>query len=759
MNKARTTKLTRGLVLLAALLVPAPALAQTGDSNEGRAAPATETPDTAGPARPKLKYDGHFRLESNDQSYRYSLYYYFASNGGFSNLESPVFYPPPYQLVLTEDKKIKYEFDRDEGTLTLWVRKPTSFERIENELRRKLATVAVSRHKLTIMEGTKPYRPSVLPLNSAVFEFTKNKKRSGEVEGARLKEADVAIHFYDVSEAEAGKLISDLEKDVTQLLFRYSFSAISDEVCTAKFESRGVQDVDLFKKVKGKGGEGLVARHQAVNLADELVAQEIFTIRCADGGSLADLTDILMEKLATQKTRTVASWEDLDRLIAFDPDSFKADVTTHLRTVEKEVDRKQALDAMSDAMSAAQSQAIEGGVEVGYSLFSAKAEASYADTSSESRAGARKAFTDALKKMGVSVNWDGKKFVPKTVDVHSVADLDAKWARNLEFRYEIPEGQQGKESILLTKDDRTVMTSGKMRRQFDHRLAQVEAAMEGIAARLALEETATAGISERLPSASLRDIIHADEEAVSFRTEERKHVLIEARGERTFTNDDGESETEGYDVEVSATNDVRIDADDDVRIDADDDVRIDARDNVRIRARGIRENPRRGRRANAGMVEIEATGDVRIEADRDPERRADGDIRIAADGRLDLRGKEILFNRRPHISVDTCRYHFLREDNERSVHQFYRNLGRRDRVALVAGFTQGCKGNYSPELRLHRNGRNSSDWILRVNNWRKCWRLYVDVVFMDGFGVARNSMNETGDFGRSLTLERTWCEP
>ena len=750
MNKVRTNRLTRRLGLLAALLVPALALAQTGGSSEEGGESAAKTPDTSGPARPKLRHGGPpFRLESNDQSYQYLLHYYFESNGGFANLESHVFYPPPYQLVLTEEKKVKYDFDKDERTLTLWIRQPTSFERIEKELRRKLATVAVQKHKVEILEGTVPYRISVLPLNSAAFEFTKDKKRSGKVEGAGLKEGDVAVHFYDVSEAETGKLISDLEKDVTQLLFRYTFSAISDEICTAKFESRGVQDIDLFKKVKGKGREGLVARQQVVNIADELVAQEIFTIRCADGGSLADLTDILMERLATQETRTVASWEDLDRLIAFDPDSFKADMTTALRTVEKEVDRKQALDAMSEAMSAAQSQAIAGGFEVGYSLFSAKAEASFADASSESKAGARKTFTDALKKMGMSVDWDGKKFVPKTVDVHSVSDLDAKWARNLEFRYEIPEGQEGSGEILLTEDDRTVMTSGKMRRQFDHRLAQVETALGDIAARLALEETATAGISERLPSASLRDIIHAGEETVSFGTEEHKHVLIEARGERIFTNEDGETETESYDVDIRATEDVDIRADDDVDIRADDDVDIYARENVWIRARGVRENPERGRRANPGDIEIEATGNVTIEADRDPEMRADGNIRIAADGKLDLRGKEILFNKRAHISVGTCRYNFLREDNDRSMHEFYRNLGRRDRVAVVAGFTQGCKGDYSPELRLHRNGRHSDDWILRVNNWRECRRLYVDVVFMDGFGVARNgTYDDTGDFGR-----------
>ena len=660
----RISRLTRRLALPAALLVPVLAVAQTGGSSEGNSARATKAPDTSGPARPKLKEFGPARIESNDQSSRYLLPYYFDSNGNYSNLESHVFYPPHYALVLTEDKKIKYNFDKDESTLTLWVRQPTSFERIVKALRRDLAIAAVERYNVTIMEGKKPYRFHVLPVNSAAFEFTKNKKSSDEIRGASLKEdTDVAVHFHDVSEAVARKLISDLEINVTQLLFQYTFSGISDEVCTAKFESRGVQDVDLFKKVKGKGKEGLVARHQVVNIADELVAQEIFTIRCADGATLVDLTDILMNRLANQETRTVASWGELDELTAFDPDSFKADVTTHLRTVEKEVDRNQALDAMSDAMSVAQSRATAGGIELGFSqFFSPKLEASFAGSSSQSRAGARKAFTDALKKIGMSVDWDGEKFVPKTVDVHSVADLDAKWARNLEFKYEIPEGQEGGGAILLTEDDRIATTSGKMRRQFDHRLAQVEAKMKDIAARLALEETATAKISERLPSASLRDIIHADERTISFRTDEHKDVRIEARGEHTFTNESGETGTEGYNADIRATNSVDIRADNDVNIQVDDDIDIRADDDVDIRAdngvdivagvnveidaHGVRESLRRGRRANPGMVDIEATGDVRIRAQEDNERKADGDVRIRADGTLYLNGGAIYFNGR-----------------------------------------------------------------------------------------------------------------
>ena len=66
------------LPVLAALLASDPASAQANIPNK-HSVSGIETPTAAntaaGPARPKLKYDGHFRLRSNDETYKYSLYY------------------------------------------------------------------------------------------------------------------------------------------------------------------------------------------------------------------------------------------------------------------------------------------------------------------------------------------------------------------------------------------------------------------------------------------------------------------------------------------------------------------------------------------------------------------------------------------------------------------------------------------------------------------------------------------------------------
>ena len=695
------------LPILAALLASGPASAQVNIPNK-HSVSGPETPTTAGPARPKLKYDGHFRLKSNDGTYRYSLYYYFEQDGGFSDLQSHVFYPPPLHLVTDKDGNIRRHIDEDEEVLTLWVRQPSSFELIENDLRQELSTVAVEKYDVDIIPGTDPYRISVLPLNSAIFEFTKSKDKSDHVEGIGLAEGDIVVHFHGLSAEEAGKLTDNLEKDNIQLLFRYTFSAVSDETCAAKFEGGGVQDIDLFKKVKGKGGEGLVARHQTVNIADDLVAQEIFKIRCAEGEMLADLTEILMDRLGKQETRKVADWESLDALIAFDENSFKADVTKELKTVENEVTRKQALDAMSKAMNNAK----KVGVELGYKLFAAEAKGTFEDSDTESKAEARKAFMDALRKTGKSVEWDGDEFIPKTVDVHSVADLDAKWARNLSFEYSIPQGLEGREDILLTASDRTALTSGPERLIMQHRLEQLEAKMANLSGRLASEEAAVADLSKRMPSSGdIWNILHVDDKEIALRTGEPKHVVIAAQGTRKDKKD--KTVTRGYDVDIRATDDVDIRATDD--------------------------------------VDIRATDDVDI--------RAEGDVDIRAEGDVDIRGEKFSFNKKPLISVKNCHYVFKRRDSQRRATNFYRTLGEKDQnIAVVSGFSQesDCY-EPPPSLTVLRMGSDNKKWRLDVQNWR-CDRLDVHITFMKGVDVTRvTTYRGRGKGSHSLRQTDSWC--
>ncbi len=605
------------------------------------AAPDTDAPSVAeaqtvaGPARPKLRQDGEFRLRSND-GVEYRLYYYFQHNGGLSKLDSHVFYPPPYHLVVDEGGDlIKYDFDEDTGDLTLWVRQATNSNEIAAELRRQLARVAVREHRVRLEDGTDPYRVGVLPLTSAYFQLTKSERKSREFV-AGVQEGDIAIYFSNLSRGGAENIIEDLQDNTTQLSFQYAFGAISEEKCIASFEGGGVQDIDLFKRLNGKGGDGLVSRHQVVQIADDLAEQEIFKVRCPEPSMLPSLTDVLLRRLEGRKERNVASWEELDRLIAFDADSFKADITNSLNTIENEVIREEALAAFSDASSQAASTAVEAGASGSFGPFQAAMEGSYASSTSEAQAQAKRAYTDALAKRGISVEWSGWRSVPKTVDAHSVADLDTKWARDVTFEYSIPGGQTGRGALLLGADDRTAAMSSEERRAIDHRLQQLKPIVE---ASYRLQE-----MEAMVRASRLLDIVHIDvgDDGRSFGLVRSEDADADGDNDESAARfwpgylelrATGGKDDDGDTVETFArfeSDDLELHAYDDVDVEADD-VDIDAEDRVTIESRKVVPEKQAGHRGKAG---------VRIRT------REGAPVHISSDGYLIIDAKGIIFNGR-----------------------------------------------------------------------------------------------------------------
>ena len=368
--------------------------------------------------------------------------------------------------------------------------------------------------------------------------------------------------------------MNDLLNDTTQLSFNYTFSALAEEKCTASFQGEGVQDIEIFRQLEGEGGEGLVSRRQAAKIADDLVDQEVFQLSCPEGGMLSDLTDFLLKRLEDREERDVASWEELGGLIALDPKDFRADVTETLSTVDNSVVRDHVSDAMSAASSRTKDLEVDAKVAANFiELFSAELEGRFRNETEEAKATAKTAVRDALRKSGVSVDWQGWRCIPKTVDVHTVAEMRARWAKGVEFEYSLPKGQEGSGSRHLTAQDRTASIPGAKLRGIDHRLQKLESIVE---ASRVLQE-----LDWLVEARHVLDLVHVDGEgdAQSLTTTVRY-------GE----NDDGDPVEgvarlrPGY-VRLRASSDVDIDADDDVDIDADD-VDIDADDEVDIRADG-----------------------------------------------------------------------------------------------------------------------------------------------------------------------------
>ena len=57
-----------------------------------------------------------------------------------------------------------------------------------------------------------------------------------------------------------------------------------------------------------------------------------------------------------------------------------------------------------------------------------------------------------MEKMGVLGEWEGEVYVPKSVDVYSVADMRRTWGTNLRFEYRITTGATAVHSVNLTKE-------------------------------------------------------------------------------------------------------------------------------------------------------------------------------------------------------------------------------------------------------------------------------------------------------------------
>ena len=617
-------------VLLVAMALSMRSNADAASAEETVPRPTVQTDlavqTTAGPARPKLRFDGEFDLESND-GVGYRLYYYFQHGGSPDNLESHVFYPPPYHLVTDEGRQIKYNFDEGENILTLWVRYANSSREIVRALRTHLAKVAVDQHQAKIIPGTNPYRISVLPVTSWHFNLTKNGEQSGKYE-ASLPEGDVAVHFRDVNADSARGIVNDLQSDTTQLSFQYTFSALAEETCTASFRGEGVQGIDIFRQLEGEGERGFVSRRQAAQIADDLVDQEVFQVSCPEGGMLSDLTDFLLRRLEDREERDVASWEELDQLIALDLDDFRADITETLKTVDNRVVRTHVANAMSNASSKFEKTKVGLGTSANFiDLLSAELEGNFSNETDEATATAKRAVSDALKKSGVQVDWQGWRSTPKTVDVHTVAEMSAEWASGVEFEYSLPKGQEGSGSRHLTAEDRTASVAGAKLRGLDHRLHELESIVEASRVLLELDWLAEAR--------HVLDFIRVDgeEDSQSFATTVRygededgdpiEGVLVLTPGHAELRASD--------DVDIDADDDVDIDADDDVDIDADDDVDIDARDTVVIKSGKEVEDSRRDRRGEYG---------VRIQSN------AGAPIHITTDGYLIIDARGLILNGR-----------------------------------------------------------------------------------------------------------------
>ncbi|MYJ86987.1 MAG: hypothetical protein F4044_04645 [Rhodobacteraceae bacterium] len=487
---------------------------------------ATNAPTST--VRPNSKQDGSFQLERIDGA-RYTVFFHFGA-GSQINVRDPkhAFWVPPYLVVHDDNKALKHQFDSEKKRLTIWIKLVRGYEDIRKAILKE--------------ESVKVDRADVIPLEKAWFKFTTfPDKESEDISDSTASDGEIAVLFNNFSQDDYNQLIKDYKSDVAQLIYSYQFKGVKEETCTATSSKEGIHKSQLFNSIQGEGSKGLVTREQAAAIADELNESQIFEVTCADGTQLGNLTQYLLDLLGSTQQKEVAGWNEIENLIGkIDSNDFRADIQDSLNTIEKEVVRDKVFESISDAFSSAKSESSAVGGKVGYGPFAAELKAQMAEANAETNAGIKKSISDYLKNRGISVNWNGNLFIPKTINYHTVQELESKWEAQTSFQFKIPSLGQFTDDTRYTKTYTTILTPDQ-ELNINNRFKVLEEAMSKIDGRLKDEEMVTTQIK------NIQDTIQLE------------------TGKVTLGQDD-----------------ISIDAKDDIRIDAKDDIRIDAKDDIRI---------------------------------------------------------------------------------------------------------------------------------------------------------------------------------
>ena len=312
---------------------------------------------TARLPRPKVAADAQYDLGRGG----YPVRVFFEEGKSFSHPTAHVFYEPLIYLMTTDEGKLRHHI-RGNNELVLFFRVETDNTFLVNTIRERLSKTAQEESDTQIVPGTLKYRISPLTMSESWFASSLSNLRSSSFENKSIVEkGEIPLRFPTKTQAEAEAFLQELELGVDQLIFKYTFSGVSDDVCEVEFKGENTQDIDLYKKVTGAGGEGFVTRDQAADIADSMVVTESLSGRCGSSEWLVYLTDKLLDALGTRTVAMEDGWAKLHEFTAFDPKSFSADVRRKTKDVEKGVSRRIIDESVAAAESEGEAWAIEGG--------------------------------------------------------------------------------------------------------------------------------------------------------------------------------------------------------------------------------------------------------------------------------------------------------------------------------------------------------------------------------------------------------------
>ena len=413
------------LALQACALAPLLVFAQDGDASAS----------TAGTARPKIQSEGAVPLGRGG----YDPNVFVAEGSSLDQPDIYLFHEPLIFIQADDQGRIVHHID-DTGTLTLYVRWDPSPESTREQIRRYFAEKRSAPSESWIINP--------LVATSARFESSRNPNVVSSPlppNTSFTARGDIQVYFEFATREAATEFVAALqgrqvgERPEGQLVFKYSFEGVSEEMCTADASYEDIQKINRFRELFGEGREGYAQRHQLARIAQDIRSEASTRGRCSDAELLRQMTDQAMGQLGSPQQMPI---DQLGEYANLDND-LKSDLSNSLNEMSQSVSRDQDQEAFRQASSNAGS--VSG--SAGWGPYAASLSGSFSEASDE----ARQLFSDVLRKHGMSGEWAGTRYIPRTLDVYSKEGMDSQWAQGVRIEYALTAGATATFPIILTQ--------------------------------------------------------------------------------------------------------------------------------------------------------------------------------------------------------------------------------------------------------------------------------------------------------------------
>ena len=444
--------------LQACALAPLLVFAQDGDASAS----------TTGTVRPKIQYEGEVPLGRGG----YDPKVFVAEGSSIDQPDIYLFHEPLIFIQADDRDRIVHHID-DTGMLTLYVRWDPSPESTREQIRRYFAERRSAPSESWIIN----------PLVATSAWFESSKYPNAVVSNPFLpntsftSRGDIQVYFKFATREAATEFVAALqgrqvgERPVAQLIFKYSFEGVSEEMCTAAASYKNIQKIGRFRELFGEGREGYAQRHQLARIAQDIRSEKSTEGRCSDAELLRKMTNQAMDQLGSPQPMPI---DQLGEYANLDND-LRSDLSNSLNEMSQSVSRDQDQEAFRRAAS----QASSAGGSVAWGPVSASLSDDFSGASDE----ARQLLSDVLRKHGLSGEWEGTRYIPRTLDVYSKERMDSQWAQGVRIEYALTAGARATFPIILTqrswlRDERESHEEPEVLRMLEERLNQKIAKLE-----------------------------------------------------------------------------------------------------------------------------------------------------------------------------------------------------------------------------------------------------------------------------------------